>query len=149
MALEELGYPLSAIHYFAGFVLNASDAHQWRWIDHATRDAFDDWSGARGLAEDVRRYGAWMREQAHQRIGHLYPPIEVTAQMVAAGERTGRLAEVLDKVATVSEEDLDEQIKASTQMIEPIVITLMGAMIGGIAIALLLPIFTMGSMMGS
>jgi putative DNA methylase len=27
-------------------------------------DAFDDWSGARGLAEDVRRYGAWMREQA-------------------------------------------------------------------------------------
>lgn len=43
----------------------------------------EDWSGARGLAEDVRRYGAWMREQAHQRIGHLYPPIEVTAEMVA------------------------------------------------------------------
>ena len=32
-----------------------------------------DWSGARGLAEDVRRYGHWMREQAFQRIGHLYP----------------------------------------------------------------------------
>ncbi|MEJ5209327.1 DUF1156 domain-containing protein [Denitratimonas sp. CY0512] len=49
----------------------------------ATKDAFEDWSGARGLAEDVRRYGAWMREQAQQRIGHLYPQIEVTAQMVA------------------------------------------------------------------
>lgn len=49
----------------------------------ATRDAFDDWSGARGLAEDVRRYGAWMREQAQQRIGHLYPQVEVTPQMVA------------------------------------------------------------------
>ena len=49
----------------------------------ATKDAFEDWSGARGLAEDVRRYGAWMREQAEQRIGHLYPQIEVTAQMVA------------------------------------------------------------------
>ena len=48
----------------------------------ATRDAFEDWSGARGLAEDVRRYGAWMREQAQQRIGDLYPPIEVTAEMV-------------------------------------------------------------------
>ena len=47
----------------------------------ATRDAFEDWSGARGLAEDVRRYGAWMREQAQQRIGHLYPQIEVTAEM--------------------------------------------------------------------
>ncbi len=43
----------------------------------------EDWSGARGLAEDVRRYGAWMREQAQQRIGHLYPPIEVTAAMMA------------------------------------------------------------------
>jgi putative DNA methylase len=43
----------------------------------------EDWSGAHGLAEDVRRYGAWMREQAQQRIGHLYPQIEVTAEMVA------------------------------------------------------------------
>ena len=43
----------------------------------------EDWSGARGLAEDVRRYGAWMREQAQQRIGHLYPQVEVTAEMVA------------------------------------------------------------------
>ena len=41
----------------------------------------DDWSGARGLAEDVRRYGHWMREQAQQRIGHLYPKVEVTAAM--------------------------------------------------------------------
>lgn len=43
----------------------------------------EDWSGARGLAEDVRRYGAWMRTEAEKRIGHLYPKIEVTATMVA------------------------------------------------------------------
>ena len=43
----------------------------------------DDWAGARGLAEDVRRYGAWMRTEAEKRIGHLYPKIEVTAEMVA------------------------------------------------------------------
>lgn len=41
----------------------------------------EDWSGARGLAEDVRRYGHWMREQAEQRIGHLYPKVQVTAAM--------------------------------------------------------------------
>ncbi|MGB3919333.1 MAG: DUF1156 domain-containing protein [Thiothrix litoralis] len=41
----------------------------------------EDWSGARGLAEDVRRYGHWMREQAFQRIGHLYPQVAVTAAM--------------------------------------------------------------------
>lgn len=43
----------------------------------------EDWPGARGLAEDVRRYGAWMREQAEKRIGHLYPKITVTAEMAA------------------------------------------------------------------
>ncbi len=41
----------------------------------------EGWTGARGLAEDVRRYGAWMRDQAQKRIGHLYPPVEVTAEM--------------------------------------------------------------------
>jgi putative DNA methylase len=39
------------------------------------------WPGASGLAEDVRRYGAWMREEAEKRIGHLYPKVEVTAEM--------------------------------------------------------------------
>ncbi|EIU1611975.1 DUF1156 domain-containing protein [Pseudomonas aeruginosa] len=48
----------------------------------ATRDVFEDWSGAKGLAEDVRRYGAWVREEAQKRIGHLYPKIEITAEMV-------------------------------------------------------------------
>ncbi|MBU6247860.1 MAG: DUF1156 domain-containing protein [Xanthomonadaceae bacterium] len=41
----------------------------------------EDWSGARGLAEDVRRYGHWMREQAQQRIGHLYPKVTITSAM--------------------------------------------------------------------
>ena len=40
------------------------------------------WTGAHGLAEDVRYYGRWMRDQAEKRIGHLYPKIEVTAEMV-------------------------------------------------------------------
>lgn len=41
----------------------------------------EDWSGARGLAEDVRRYGHWMREEAQKRIGHLYPQVEITTEM--------------------------------------------------------------------
>lgn len=44
----------------------------------------EDWSGARGLAEDVRRYGHWMREEAQKRIGHLYPQVEITAEMAKA-----------------------------------------------------------------
>jgi putative DNA methylase len=46
-------------------------------------DMMEDWSGAKGLAEDVRRYGHWMREEAFKRIGHLYPKVKITSEMVA------------------------------------------------------------------
>ena len=39
------------------------------------------WRGAQGLAEDVRHYGRWMREEAERRIGHLYPKVRITAEM--------------------------------------------------------------------
>jgi putative DNA methylase len=39
------------------------------------------WRGTQGLAEDVRYYGKWMRDEAERRIGHLYPKIEITKQM--------------------------------------------------------------------
>ncbi|MEY2536446.1 MAG: putative methylase [Verrucomicrobiota bacterium] len=40
-----------------------------------------EWPAATGLAEDVRYYGTWMRDEAHERIGHLYPPVEITAEL--------------------------------------------------------------------
>ena len=40
------------------------------------------WRGAQGLAEDIRHYGQWMRDEAEKRIGHLYPPVEVTSALV-------------------------------------------------------------------
>jgi len=43
-----------------------------------------EWKGAQGLAEDVRYYGKWIRDEAEKRIGHLYPKIEVTAAMAKA-----------------------------------------------------------------
>ncbi len=39
------------------------------------------WKGVQGLAEDVRYYGKWMRDEAERRIGHLYPKIEITTEM--------------------------------------------------------------------
>ena len=47
----------------------------------ATTKNEQKWTGAQGLAEDVRHYGAWMREQAQQRIGHLYPQVEITPEL--------------------------------------------------------------------
>lgn len=45
------------------------------------RDLHVHWKGAQGLAEDVRYYGQWLRAEAEKRIGHLYPKIEITADM--------------------------------------------------------------------
>ncbi len=56
------------------------------------------WTGAQGLAEDVRYYGKWMRDEAEKRIGHLYPKIEVTAEM--AKERPD-LKHYVDRKLTV------------------------------------------------
>ncbi len=47
-----------------------------------TRLVAKQWRGAEGLAEDVRYYGKWMRDEAEKRIGHLYPKVKVTTEMV-------------------------------------------------------------------
>lgn len=69
------------------------------------------------------------------------------ASMIASGERSGRLAEVMERIAAFSEEELDAAIKQVTSYIEPIMIMLMGVVVGGVAIALLLPVFSMGRVM--
>lgn len=53
----------------------------------AQLDAAGGWSGAKGLAEDVRYYGEWMKQQAFQKIGHLYPKVKVPAAQ-GGGEAT-------------------------------------------------------------
>jgi len=49
--------------------------------------ALDQWENANGLAEDVRYYGQWMRDKAEERIGHLYPKVEVSQEMVDEGRK--------------------------------------------------------------
>ncbi|HEX7371110.1 MAG TPA: DUF1156 domain-containing protein [Rhodanobacteraceae bacterium] len=49
--------------------------------DEKQHDFAHAWPAATGLAEDVRRYGHWMREEAQKRIGHLYPQIDITPVM--------------------------------------------------------------------
>lgn len=53
------------------------------WQRTADQKAMRLWHGAQGLAEDVRYYGKWMRDEAEKRIGQFYPKIEVTAEMAA------------------------------------------------------------------
>jgi type IV pilus assembly protein PilC len=69
------------------------------------------------------------------------------ASMIASGERSGRLAEVMERIAAFSEEELDAAVKQMTSYIEPCMILFMGVLVGGVAMALLLPIFSMGKVM--
>jgi len=69
------------------------------------------------------------------------------SQMIDAGERTGKLDMVMDRVARFCEEDLKVAVKTVTSLIEPIMIIFMGLIVGGIAMALLLPIFNMSKVM--
>ena len=74
-------------------------------------------------------------------------PASVRA-MVAAGERSGKLPEVLERVADAADEDLEVAVKRVGVVLEPAAILVLGSVIGVVAIALLLPIFKMGSTMG-
>jgi len=73
----------------------------------------------------------------------LFP--QSVVQMVAAGEESGRLGEVLEEVANFYQKVLRDAIKAMTSMIEPILIVVMGSVVGFIAMAIILPIFKMSS----
>jgi type IV pilus assembly protein PilC len=64
-------------------------------------------------------------------------------QMIGAGEETGKLDQVLQKVSSYYDKEVESAIKAATSLIEPIMITAMGFVVGGIALGLLLPIFSL------
>ena len=65
------------------------------------------------------------------------------ASMVAAGERSGQLASVMERIADFTQEELDGSVKSVTAFIEPAMIVFLGVVIGGSALGLLLPIFGM------
>ncbi len=64
-------------------------------------------------------------------------------QMIGAGEESGKLGEVLDEISAYYAKQLRDAIKSVTSMIEPIMIILMGSIVGFIAMAIILPIFKM------
>ncbi len=71
----------------------------------------------------------------------LFPPVLV--QMISSGEETGKLDEVLVKVSSYYDQEVETSLKTVTSLIEPLMITFMGVVVGGIGMALLLPIFSL------
>jgi type IV pilus assembly protein PilC len=77
----------------------------------------------------------------------LMPPMVV--QMIGVGEQTGALDAMLSKIADFYEEEVDVAVASMTSLIEPIMMVFLGAVIGGMVIAMYLPIFEMAGNMKS
>ncbi|MBV9079643.1 MAG: type II secretion system F family protein [Elusimicrobia bacterium] len=78
------------------------------------------------------------------RKANIFPPMVV--QMVAIGEETGNLDTMLSKIADFYDQEVDVAVKGLTSMIEPIIIVVMGLVIGFIVIAMFLPMFELGEL---
>jgi type IV pilus assembly protein PilC len=76
----------------------------------------------------------------------VFPPLVL--QMASIGEESGSLDSMLGKVADIYEAEVDELVKALSSLLEPIIIVVLGILIGGLVIAMYLPIFNLGKVVG-
>lgn len=81
--------------------------------------------------------------QLAMRMTGLWPNMDV--QMVAIGEESGKLDEMLSKVADFYEEEVDNAVDALSSLLEPLIIVILGILVGGMVVAMYLPIFKLGS----
>ena len=117
---------LDAIRVIEGAVDNYYFQQLWAQVDEKIQDGYQ-LSEAIMIAKDSKL---------------ISPGI---IQMLRAGEKSGRLGEVCDKVSIFYQKQLETSIRNVMTLIEPVMITILGAIIGTIAIALLLPVFRVSS----
>jgi len=101
------------------------------WISEAIDEAVEDIRSGRGLAVSLSK-SRW------------FPPIAI--QMISAGEQSGEMEAMLNKIADVFEGEVEAQTLVMTSMLEPVMILGMGLTVGFIVISILLPIFEMNQM---
>ncbi|MEY2862483.1 MAG: hypothetical protein RLY58_190 [Pseudomonadota bacterium] len=84
--------------------------------------------------------------QFAMRTANCFPSMAI--QMVAIGEESGALDAMLEKVATHYENEVDNAVDGLTSMMEPLIMAILGILVGGLVVAMYLPIFQMGSVVG-
>ncbi|BCA27152.1 type II secretion system F family protein [Metapseudomonas otitidis] len=113
-------------------------------------DALDSVSGATGnivfkqavnkVKQDV---STGMQLNFSMRTTGVFPTMAI--QMTAIGEESGALDSMLDKLATFYEEEVDNAVDGLTSLMEPLIMSVLGVLVGGLIIAMYLPIFQLGS----
>ena len=112
-------------------------------------DALESAAGASGNAVfrdailDIRsEVSSGMPMNIAMRISDIFP--EMVIQMVAIGEESGTVDDMLSKVAVIYEEEVDNDVDYLTTLLEPIILVILGVIIGSLIIAMYLPIFAIG-----
>jgi type IV pilus assembly protein PilC len=93
----------------------------------------------KGVSSDVEKGDHLAASLSRQPI---FPPMLV--RMVSAGEATGKIDTMLEKMADFWDEEIEATLNALTSLLEPILIVVLGVIVGGIVIAMFLPIFKLG-----
>ena len=117
-------------------------------------DALDSVAGATGnvvfrnavnkVKQDV---STGMQLNFSMRSTGVFPSLAL--QMTAIGEESGALDEMLDKVATYYETEVDNMVDGLTALMEPMIMAVLGVLVGGLVIAMYLPLFQLGSVVGA
>ena len=113
-------------------------------------DALDSVAGATGnvvfknavnkIKSDV---STGMQLNFSMRSTNAFPAMAI--QMTAIGEESGALDEMLDKVASFYEAEVDNMVDGLTALMEPMIMAVLGVLVGGLIIAMYLPIFQLGA----
>ena len=118
-------------------------------------EAMDSVAGAAGNNEYVEAIlvlrddlsSGLQLQSSLQSYPDLFPNMVV--QMVAIGEESGALDDMLGKVADFYEAEVDNSVDALTSLMEPLIMVFLAIVIGGLVIAMYLPIFKMGEVVGA
>ena len=84
-----------------------------------------------------------MQMHTAMRATNVFP--DMVTQMVAIGEESGAVDSMLSKIATIYEAEVDDMVDGLTSLLEPIIMAVLGVVIGGLIVAMYLPIFEMGN----
>jgi type IV pilus assembly protein PilC len=109
-------------------------------------------SGNAVVSEATRDLQTAVREGRPMSSGLRKHPVfpQMVTQMVEVGEESGQISQMLDKVADFYDREVDSATEALTASIEPIMVVVMGAIVGGMVVCLYLPMFSIyGKIQGS
>lgn len=117
-------------------------------------DALDSVAGATGnvvfrraVTQVKQDVSSGMQLNFSMRSTGVFPSMAL--QMTAIGEESGALDEMLDKVATHYEAEVDNMVDGLTALMEPMIMAVLGVLVGGLVIAMYLPIFQLGQVVGA